>query len=157
MNTKQKILEIIEQADSIIPDKMLPDMPINDLTDKPGMRSFEYEIWSLGDKIRPLLTREPRLRSDKEVQKGILNICLNKNAKRGRESFVMLMGSVKFSKLAPKVASLIDDPYVFGHAIDTLLKMKQQGYYKNIKPFTESKVTWIRNKAKKYCETYSGL
>ena len=72
------------------------------------MHPYEYKIWSLGEEIRPLLVNKPHLRNDPEIQNGILEICLEQKGKRGRESFLMLTGNVKFSKHAQQIASLIN-------------------------------------------------
>lgn len=105
-----------------------------------------------GEEIRPLLTGSPKLRSDIDIQKKILNICLNKKAKRGRQSFIILMGSTKFSQYAKDIVSQLSDPAVSGHVIDTLIKMKAADYKEEVSQFLENETTWIRNKAKKYCE-----
>ena len=157
MSDKQLILEKIEIAKSEIPNKMLPDLQVNEISGNPEMHPFEYKIWTLGEEIRPLLVNKPQLRNDSEIQNGILEICLEQKAKRGRESFVMLMGNVNFSKYAPEIASLIKDHYISGHVIDTLVKMKQSGFSEEIAPYMKSKTTWVREAAKKYCEKYGGL
>jgi len=157
MSNKEKILQLIESAKSEIPTDLVKDLPVSELTGYPQKHSFEYNIWGIGEKIRPLLIEEPKLRSNIEIQKGILSICMDKRAKKGRESFVMLMGSVKFAKYASEIASLVNDSDVSGHAINTLVKMKQPGFFQEVAPHKESKIAWVRNAAKKYCEKYGGL
>ncbi len=157
MSNKQIILDIIERAKRAIPNILKQDRPVSELSGRPEMHNFEHEIWGLGEKIRPILIKNPSLRKDREIQENIINICLNQKAKRGRESFLMLMGNVSFSKYADKVASLTTDPYISGHAVDTLLKMRQPGFYNEVAPFLESKITWIKKAAKKYCDKYGSL
>lgn len=66
----------------------------------------------------------------------------------------MLLGYKFCSEYAPSLIRQIDDKFVHGHIILTVLKMQAPGFVKIIQPFTKHKLTWIRNDAKKYCERY---
>ena len=55
------------------------------------------------------------------------------------------------------IVSHLKDPGVVGHVISTLLKMKAPDFAKEVQPFLEHRITWIRNKAKKYCKRYGGI
>ena len=84
----------------------------------------------------------------------IVKICLDKRAKRGRQSFVMLLGKKMFSEYAEQIASLLNDDDVDGQVIDTLYKMQAGQYVNLITPFAEHKITWIKNEAKRYIKKY---
>lgn len=157
MDARRQVLDILSKAESLIPGALVPDLPPKDFPGVPEYHDFEHDIWNCGEEIRPLLTKSPKLRSDADIQKKILSICLNKNAKRGRQSFIMLMGSTKFSQFAKDIVSQINDHSISGHVIDTLIKMRAKGYSKEVLPFLENETAWIRNKAKQYCEKYNGL
>ena len=157
MKLRDRILQIINKTESVIPCEPVPDLPPKDFPGIPEYHSFENDVWSYGEEIRPLLTKHPELRVDTEIQERILKICLNKNAKRGRQSFIMLIGNLKFSNYAQEISTQINDPFVSGHVISTLTKMKKAGFYREVSPFLESKITWVRKEAKKYCDIYNGL
>ena len=157
MTDRNDVLNLIKNASSIIPNETIEDLPTKEFEDVPQWHKFEYEIWDLGEKIRQMLVRDPLLRKDQDIEKGILEVAMNPNAKRGRQSFVLLLGSVKHAHLANNIVADLVDKNVNGHVIDTLLKMRVGNYVEKVKPFTSSDITWIRNKAKKYCERYGQL
>lgn len=158
MSTKQLILDEIRKAKVRIPESELPDLPGQKaFPDVPEWHSFELFVWKSGEDIRVLLQKSPKLRSDLEIQQSILSICENQNAKRGRQSFVLLLGSPKCASLASSVVELVSDNDICGHAISALLKMKVPGYSNQIEPFASHEVAWIKNKAKSYIQKYGNL
>ena len=157
MINRNDVLALIKNASSIIPAEAIEDLPPKEFKDVPQWHKFEYEIWDLGEKVKQLLVRDPLLRKDQDIEKGILDVAMNSKAKRGRQSFVLLLGSVKHAHLAKNIVTTLFDENVNGHVIDALLKMRAGNYVEKVKPFTSSDVTWIRNKAKKYCERYGRL
>ena len=153
MSTKQLILDEIRKAEIRIPEYEVPDLPgQKDFPEVPEWHSFERSVWKSGEDIRVLLQKSSKLRSDFEIQKSILSICKNQNAKRGRQSFVLLLGSPKCASLAGTVVELLCDSDISGHVISVLLKMKVPGYTNQIEPFASHEVAWIRNKAKSYMQ-----
>jgi len=78
----------------------------------------------------------------------------NKNAKRGRQSFIMLLWFKHCEKYAPILLDQIEDDFVRGHIIEGLNKMKASGYTEIVKKYTNDKTTWIKNQAKKYIENW---
>lgn len=150
---KQRILDIIKQAQKLTPGRLEPNLP--DFEEGiPDWHDYEHKIWGLGEKIRQILFLNKRLRKDTEIQQGILSICLNANSKRGRQSFIMLLGNVNCAAYSDEIASQLSDDFVDGHVIDTLYKMKVENYAPNILPYCTHKKTWIRNLAKKYIAKY---
>jgi len=152
---KNRILDLIEEAIGKAPKSFEPDLPaLEGFPEVPSWHDYEHEIWKLGEGIRQLLVEHKSLRKDDSITEKILDFCLNKNAKRGRESFVMLLWYKHNQKYADKLISLINDQYVYGHVIQVLNKMQAHGFKNDVLPFTKDKRTWIRNQAKKYLEKY---
>ncbi len=154
---KQKILDIanrlLSRAEKIIPKTLEPDLaPMELFPDVPDWHDFEHKIWSLGADLWVLVRANPKLRKDDELYRRILKIATNRNAKRGRQAFIMLFESKQLSRFAPDLMTQIDDKFVNGHIVKAVLKMHAPGYVNEIKPFAEHNNAWIRNVAKKYLE-----
>lgn len=146
--------ELLSIAEALIPDENLPDLPfMESAPDVHDWYGFEHELWEKGEEIRQHIIYGNKKPNTEQVER-IVSICMDKRAKRGRESFVMLLGKKCYVKYAEKIATLLSDSDVDGHVIDTLYKMGADGYGLQIKPFVEHNRTWIRNKAKKYIEKY---
>ena len=156
MNEKRKqILGLAEKAENDIPSELKADLPPGQYTSgAPEWHSFEYQIWDYGEKIRQLLTKDKSLRKDIELQRAFVRVACNPNAKRGRQSFIMLLGYTCCVKFAPDIASQLADPHVDGHVIDTLTKMRCSDFVEKIKPFTSDKTAWVRKAAKQYIQKY---
>ena len=155
LETKQKILELIEKAENLTPKKMEKDLP--NMKDHPDVREhhfYENEIWEIGENIRQLILQHKGLRKDDFLNDRIINFCLNRNSKSGRESFVMLLWYKHNQKYAEKLVSLIDDKYVYGHIIEGLNKLQVDGYCEKVSKFTNDKRKWIKKQAIKYVEKY---
>lgn len=144
----------IVAANELIPNEMLPDLPpMQDYPDVPEWHDFEHAMWKIGENIRQLILKHKKELNDNQIN-DILSICSNPNAKRGRESFVMLLGKKRHVKYAPQLIELIDDRYIEGHVVYTIEKMGAPQYTNEITPFLSHKKTWIRNIAKKYIQKY---
>ena len=153
-NTEDQILRIIQETEALIPEVFLDDLEINSMSKQPEWCPFESQIWKNGERIRQLLLADKKLRDKESLFAKLFKIATNRNAKKGRQSFIMLLGSVKHSKYSSELIKQLDDDSVDGHIIDTIYKMKVYEFTKEIKPFTDHKFTWIRNIAKKYCKKY---
>ena len=153
--TKHKIIELLAKAEKAITSELKPDLPPGQYTSgSPEWHDFEHVIWALGEDIRQLFINNKSLRKDIELQRTILRIATDPKAKRGRQSFIMLLGYTFCSQFAHQIAEQLSDPHVCGHVVDTLLKMRTPDFVNEVKPFTRYKTTWIRNKAKRYIEKY---
>jgi len=84
----------------------------------------------------------------------LLDICKNRNAGRGRESFVMLLGQRAYAEYAPQIAALLGDRDVGGHCVYTLYKMGAAGYDTEIAPFLTHEKKWVSDYAKRYMQQY---
>lgn len=139
-----KINSLLENAEKIIPNE---DVQIEISI----WHTFEHELWKIGEVIRQLIHEEKK---DLNVEQSdrICNICLNSKAKRGRQSFVMLLSKKRYFKYSDQLVSLLKDVDVSGHVLDALYKMKVLQYQEEVKPLLRSKYTWINKLAKRYIE-----
>ncbi|MEW7290514.1 hypothetical protein [Aquimarina sp. 2304DJ70-9] len=152
---KEVIIKLINKANTLTPEKLEKNLnPIEGFPDVPDWHKYESDIWAIGEEIRQILYSKKILRKDKEINDLIIEFCLNKNSKRGRQSFVLLLGYKHLSEYAPKLIQMINDKSINGQIIYTLYKMQTKGYEKEIEPFTKDKITWIRKIAIKYVEKY---
>lgn len=149
-----KLNQLLDHAEQLIPNELLEDLPfMEDVPDVHDWHRFELDLWDIGEEIRLLILESKKKPSKLQVER-ILKICLNRNAKRGRESFIMLLGKKCYACYAPEIVPLLNDEYVDGHTVDTLYKMDVSEYVKQIEPFVNHKRTWIKNTAKKYIQKY---
>ena len=158
LHTRLVIIGKTKEAVTLIPNDYLPNPVSTKLVkDVPGWHDFEYAIWKIGEEIRLLLFNAMNLRKDQEIQSEFVRLATNRNAKRGRQTFIMLLGYKFCSHHAKEIASQIDDQFVEGHVIMTLRKMQVKGYSTQVRPFLNSQVTWIRNEAKKYLSRFGDV
>ena len=161
---KKKIEGIVKKTLKLIPptyEENLSPIDLNfggRLRQKPTYitewHNYEHSVWQNGEKIRQVLCEHKSLRKDKELLDLFLVVALNRNAKRGRQSFIMLFRYQHCSEYADLLIKQIDDNFVNGHIIEGLNNMKVGKFGSIVKPFTTDKTTWIRNQAKKYIEKY---
>jgi hypothetical protein len=151
----EEIIAAAKDALRLSPAEFPGDQPLNKISGQPEWHSFEHGCWKLGEFIRQKLLKAPRLREDRRLVGAILDVIDQRNLRRGRQSFVMLLGSVKAAHVAPRIARWAGDPDIAGHVVDTLLKMRVPGYADVVRPHVSSKYTWIRRKAKTYMERYA--
>jgi hypothetical protein len=151
----QKILELLKETEKLIPNNLVPDLdPIDGFPDVPKWHKFESDIWKNGEMVRQILREHKSLLADKYLLDRIFSICSNRNAKRGRQSFIMLLWNKYGNPFADKLVEQLDDKSVDGHIIQGLNKMKASGYVSKVQPFCFDKSTWIRKQAQKYIEKY---
>lgn len=152
---KDKIKEIVGKTIKLIPstyEKNLP--PMKQFIDVPEWHDYEYKIWNNGEQIRQILLEHKNLRKDKSLLDLFLIVALNRNAKRGQQSFIMLFEYKHCAEYADLFVKQIDDTFVSGHIIKTLNKMRTGKYVSFVMPYTTDKIAWIRNEAKKYVIQY---
>jgi hypothetical protein len=157
-NLQTRIEQLVAKAEALIPSIPIPDLLPSELSSgQPDWHRFEHSVWRIGEDIRQLILTKKSLRKDASLQAAFVRICTNRNSKRGRQSFIMLLGYKCCQKHAPEIASQLNDSFVVGHVIDTLLKMHAKDFVQEIRPFVDHQVAWIRNKAKAYCKRYGGV
>lgn len=130
-------------------EEILSALPGSEPPDIYGWYRHEYTLWGLGEEIRQVSLKSRRPFSASQASR-ILDICLNRQAGRGRQSFILLLGKRRYSGFAVSIVTLLHDRDVEGHVINTLSKMMALDYAEQIRPFLTSKQTWIRNEAKHY-------
>lgn len=145
---------LLSAAESIIPDSIMPDLPY--MTSAPDVHewhSFELTLWNTGEKIRQLISLHKKSLTQNQLER-ILNICQDKRAARGRQSFVMLLGRKQYADFSHRLISLLNDEDINGHVIDTLYKMRAPGYSTVITPFLQHNRSWIRKAAERYIQKF---
>ena len=152
---RDRIVELVAEAEALIPDHRHPDLPVGVHSKSPEWHSFEHRIWGIGELIRQELLKKKSLRKDEELQRAFARVGCNPFARRGRQSFVMLLEYKCCAGQAPGIADQLGDQDVAGHAVSTLLKMQAPGYAREIEPFvTAAKAAWVRKTARRYVERY---
>jgi hypothetical protein len=111
---------------------------------------YEFLIWGIGESFRKVLKQHKNLRRDNELFKIIKQIASNPVYGKGRESFVMLLGQYGDRDSVGVLKQLLEDQEVQGHAIYALRLLGVPEVQENIRPFLQSRKTWVRNEAKKY-------
>lgn len=151
-----KLDGLLTESERLIPQEKAQNLPDSKIfPGVPQWHPFENSLWMKGEAIRKLILESGKKPNPEQVNR-ICSICIDPNGGRGRQSFVMLLGRTGYASFAPMVAELLSDCDVDGQAVDTLYKMRVQGYAEQIRPFAEHRHTWIRNIAKKYLEKYGG-
>ncbi|MBR2483595.1 MAG: hypothetical protein IKB53_02495 [Oscillospiraceae bacterium] len=149
-----EICRLLTKAEETIPNEILADLPYMKLApDVHEWYRFEHELWEIGEEIRQFISKHNKKLNESQINR-ILNICLDKRAKRGRQSFVMLLGRKMYRDYSDRLISVINDDDIAGHVIDTLYKMQEEKHVELISPFLQHDRTWIRNVAKKYIQRF---
>lgn len=155
MDFDDQLDNMLSEAENLIPNENLPDLPfIPEAPDVHDWYRFEHDLWDKGEEIRQLIS-DSKKKPNCEQIKRICDICANPFAKRGRQSFIMLLGKKCYVQYAPVIAPFLSDDDIDGHVVDTLYKMGTPDYISQIQPLTNHKRIWIRNIAKKYINKYS--
>ncbi len=145
---------LLKKAEEKIPDTELPDLPyMKEAPDVHDWYMFEHEIWNIGEEIRQLTVKYKKKFTVEQIGR-IIGIFLDIKAKRGRQSFVMLLGKKAYNEYSEVLIPILCDGDVDGQVIYTLYKMQAGQYVDLIKPFTEHKRSWIRNEAKRYIQKF---
>ncbi|MBQ6930748.1 MAG: hypothetical protein IJN38_01330 [Clostridia bacterium] len=145
---------LLVRAEALVPEENLPDLPFMDSApDVHDWYKYELELWDVGENIRQFLSESKNKLNKNQIER-IIKICLDKRAKRGRQSFVMLLGKKMYCEYAERIVSLLNDGDVDGQVVDTLYKMGAKEYVDLIEPFLTHNRTWIRNEAKRYIQKY---
>ena len=155
-SSAEEVIAVAERALRLAPAKFTTSLPTQkELRGAADWYPFERAAWAMGEHIRHAFLNKPSLRSQPEVLKAIVKVIAQTHLRRGRQSFVMLLGTVKAAHLAPQIALFLSDTDIEGHVVDTLTKMRAGGYSVHVKKHLGSKYAWIRNKAKRYVERFA--
>lgn len=155
MNPKEAVIAACDRALSFAPLKYPSDLPSSEeFPGAPEWYSFEWKVWEIGENIRQQLQSHPKLKVDADILNKIVSVIQCGNLRRGRQSFVLLLGFKGASKYADEIGGFLNDPDVAGQALDSLLKMRVAGYAGRVEALLESEQAWIRRTAKTYLERY---
>ena len=150
----EELDRLLGKAEEIIPAEILPNLPAMECApDVSDWYEFEGDLWKIGEEIRQCVGEYGLVFNNDQVRR-IIKLCLDKRAKRGRQSFVMLLGRKVYHEYADEIIALLNDEDVDGQVIDTVCKMQAGQYVDWIKPFLNHRRTWIRNAAKKYVKKF---
>jgi hypothetical protein len=153
--SEEEILAACEEAIRLAPAEFPPTLPPSkELSCAPEWYSFEHAAWPIGETIRRAFVEYPRLKKNEAVLAKVAAVATYRNLRRGRQSFVMALGSVAARRYADTVAPFLSDPDVDGQVLDTLIKMKASGFAREVAPLANSDKPWIRRLAKRYVDRY---
>ncbi|MDY6171642.1 MAG: hypothetical protein SPH94_00405 [Fusobacterium necrophorum] len=156
-NFDSKIDSLLKNAEQKIPNEDLPTLlPIEYLPNISKWHTFEHELWNIREIIRQTIHDEQKNLNVEQADR-VRQICLNPNAKRGRQSFVMLLSRKRYFAYADRLINLLQDVDVSGHVLDSLYKMRALQYHEEVKPLLNSEYTWISNLAKRYMKNPASL
>jgi hypothetical protein len=159
MNTKlikSEIIRLTDQALALVPLVYVPNLPeIKGMSGVPDWHEYERKIWSIGEEIQQILVNHKQLKIDTELLDLFLKVCLNRNAKRGRQSFIMLFEHNYCAVYADQLITQMDDEFVYGHVLRALNKMQADGYALIVLNHQDDKIAWIRKQAKKYLTAFN--
>lgn len=79
-----------------------------------------------------------------------IEIIQNKSYGHARQMVVLLVGKSKKEEVIPILKDLLNDPDVYGHALDALTNFSGEDIETIMMQYVDYKVTWVRNTAKKY-------
>lgn len=79
-----------------------------------------------------------------------LEIIKNKEYGTSRQMVVLLVGKSKKPEVIPVLKELLNDSDVEGHAVQALANFKGDDIVKIMQQYTNHKMAWIRNTAKRY-------
>lgn len=147
-----QIHQLLTEASAEIPIDPLPDLPgLPSFPEVPQWHPHEHILWKIGEQMRQLMAESGNHLNDDHID-AVLQICRNPNAGRGRQSFVLLLGKVRYARFADAIVPLLQDPDVCGQAVNTLYKMKASGHTDAVRPLLDHEQTWIRKEARRYLQ-----
>jgi len=79
-----------------------------------------------------------------------IKIIENKSYGTARQMIVLLVGKSKKAEVIPVLKLLLNDPDVYGHALDALTNFSGEDIDYIMMQYMDHKVTWVKNTAKKY-------
>jgi hypothetical protein len=153
--TAEEIVRMCSSASALAPREEPPDLGTDD-AGVPRWHPYEFKVWQIGEDIRLALKAAPKLRADSQVQECLLMVAEDRRFRRGRQPFIMNLGYRAAASHAARVAALLGDDDVAGHALDTLLKMDASGFARQVWPLVTAQPAWVRKLAKKYLKRHGG-
>jgi hypothetical protein len=134
--------------------ELLPELPPSEKSLALGAAEwypFEREAWPLGEHIRLAFVRNRKLRTRSAFSK-VIEVCLDRTLRRGRQSFVMALEFPQAREFASALLPLLSESDVDGQVLGTLLKMKAYGFSNQAAPLLHADQAWKRRFAHRYIE-----
>jgi hypothetical protein len=119
----------------------------------PDWTSGELKVWELGEALRHLMKRR------KWIGRGPLldlaaTILADKSFGKGRQTFALLLGELGKGAYGASLASSLDDPEVWGHAVKALQKAKIGAYVDEVRKVSQAADGWVKRAAQRYLKQY---
>lgn len=153
MYEKEIIFQLCNKALALAPEEYPPTLPTSrELLGAPQWYPFEHQAWKLGEEVRQVFLKQPKLKKVKEIQDKIIEVVKCQNLRRGRQSFIILLGFKDANQFKNILVPLLKDDDVDGQTLDSLIKMRAYEFPDKVVPHLSSRYTWIKNLAKKYIE-----
>lgn len=154
--SEEQILAACRQALRLAPSEYPPTLPSSkELSGVPDWYPFEHEAWRIGESIRRAFADDPLLKRKEIVVSKVAEVAQCRELRRGRQSFIMVLGFVAACSHAEAIVPLLRDPDVDGQVLDALLKMRAPGFTREVTFLLDSDQPWKRDLAKKYVDRYS--
>lgn len=99
-------------------------------------------LWNYGDLLYKIKNYQYLLQYIELIQ--------DKSYGSDRQMIVLLVGKSKKEEVIPILKELLNDPDVYGHALEALTNFSGEDIETIMMQYTDYKVTWVRNTAKKY-------
>lgn len=123
----------------------------------PDWYGYETALWKLSEAIRGFLKGRRDIKGNNELLDKISVIAEEKRFGKGRQNFVLIIGDFGGKEYSNGLKSLLNDPEVYGYAINALTKLKVTDCSNEIeKVLQETKTGWIKTAAKNYLKKAKG-
>lgn len=122
----------------------------------PDWLGFETDLWELSEVLRTFYKANRKLRGKNLLSDSLARIASNRQFGKGRQMLFLVLGQYGGPDYGEVFGSALDDPTVYGHAIDALIKAKVKGFHDQVASILGvEKTGWIRQAARKYLERFS--
>jgi hypothetical protein len=146
------VFALCDRALRLAPMELLAALPASkELLGAPEWYPFESQAWPLGEHIRLAFAKYRTLRTRSAFSR-VVEVCLDRTLRRGRQSFVMALEFPQAREFASALLPLLSDSDVDGQVVGTLLKMRAYGYANQVQPLLQADKAWIRRLARRYIE-----
>ena len=121
----------------------------------PDWSTYESMIWSISEKVRPVLHARHDLRGQSIVMDAVCGVATDLRYQKGRQNWVLLVGQYGHLAHAAGLSGTIEDPDVSGHVIKALTRLKAPGHADAVsRVLGTASAAWVRNAAKTYLSRF---
>ncbi len=86
------------------------------------------------------------------MDKDYIELATNLSFGEDRQMIVLIFGKLKVIESKDLLISMLDDPTIYGHALESLSKIDDGSLLPLFLKFSKCETTWIRNVANKYIQ-----